>query len=85
MRLFIKNFYAIRLLKVRKLNLEGFKPTKFFFLNVKFNVGARRGKPVIFQIDAAAMSQAGYQFYCSENGVWLVDDVPPEYLNKIES
>lgn len=46
-------------------------------------VGARHGKPVVFVVDAAAMYQAGYNFYCSDNGVWLVDAVPPEYLHKI--
>ncbi|MDZ7958488.1 MAG: RNA 2'-phosphotransferase [Aulosira sp. DedQUE10] len=47
------------------------------------NVGARHGKPVVFAVDAAAMHQAGYNFYCSDNGVWLVDNVPLEYLQKI--
>lgn len=47
------------------------------------NVGARHGKPVVFAVDAAAMHQAGYIFYCSDNGVWLVDNVPPEYLQII--
>jgi putative RNA 2'-phosphotransferase len=46
-------------------------------------VGARHGKPVVLIVDAAAMYQAGYVFYCSDNGVWLVDHVPPEYLNQI--
>ena len=43
-------------------------------------VGARHGRPVIFAVDAAAMQQAGHLFYCSANGVWLVDAVPPAYL-----
>ena len=43
-------------------------------------VGARHGRPVVFAIDAAAMHQAGYLFFCSENGVWLVDHIPSEYL-----
>lgn len=43
-------------------------------------VGTRHGRPVVFTINAAAMHEAGYTFYCSENGVWLVDRVPPEYL-----
>lgn len=46
-------------------------------------VGARHGKPVVFIVDAGAMYQAGYTFYCSDNDVWLVDSVPPEYLQKI--
>ncbi|MBW4472337.1 MAG: RNA 2'-phosphotransferase [Stenomitos rutilans HA7619-LM2] len=43
-------------------------------------VGMRHGRPVIFAIDAAAMHQAGFTFYCSDNGVWLVDEVPSCYL-----
>ena len=43
-------------------------------------VGARHGRPVLFQVDAAAMAQAGYLFYRSDNGVWLTDAVPPEFL-----
>lgn len=43
-------------------------------------VGSRHGKPVVLAIDAPAMHQAGYTFYCSDNGVWLVDSVPPEYI-----
>ncbi|NMG06012.1 RNA 2'-phosphotransferase [Brasilonema sp. UFV-L1] len=46
-------------------------------------VGARHGKPVVLLVDTAAMYQAGYKFYCSDNGVWLIDSVPPEYLQKI--
>jgi putative RNA 2'-phosphotransferase len=43
-------------------------------------VGMRHGRPVIFAIAATAMQQAGFIFYCSDNGVWLVDQVPPQYL-----
>ncbi|WP_013320447.1 RNA 2'-phosphotransferase [Gloeothece verrucosa] len=46
-------------------------------------VGQRQGKPVVFELDAAAMYQAGYQFFVSENGVWLVETVPPAYLRQI--
>lgn len=47
-------------------------------------VGARHGKPVVFVVNAETMHQAGYKFYCSDNGVWLVDAVPLEYLQKME-
>ncbi len=40
----------------------------------------RRCLPVVFAVDAAAMHKAGYTFYCSDNGIWLVDSVPSEYL-----
>lgn len=44
------------------------------------SVGARHGIPVVFTINANAMYNNGYRFYCSENGVWLVDFVPREYI-----
>ena len=47
-------------------------------------VGGRRGKSVLFEIDAEAMHQEGFEFYCSDNGVWLVDTVPPQYLKLID-
>ncbi len=46
-------------------------------------VGARHGRPVVFTVDTAAMRQAGHTFYRSDNGVWLVDHVPPEYLRQM--
>ena len=48
-------------------------------------VGARRGKSIIFQVNAMKMSEDGYEFYCSDNGVWLVNEVPPQYLQELES
>lgn len=48
-------------------------------------VGQRRGQPVIFEVSAAGMHSAGFMFFCSANGVWLVDNVPPEYLRVISS
>ncbi|WP_427157634.1 RNA 2'-phosphotransferase [Aliinostoc sp. HNIBRCY26] len=44
-------------------------------------VGMRHGRPVIFTVNSMAMYQARFTFYCSENGVWLVDHVPPQYLS----
>jgi putative RNA 2'-phosphotransferase len=46
-------------------------------------VGARHGRPVVFEVDAAAMHRDGFLFYRSANGVWLVDRVPPEYLHRL--
>ena len=44
------------------------------------SVGGRRGKPVIFAVDAAAMRGEDYEFFVSANGVWLVETVPPKFL-----
>jgi putative RNA 2'-phosphotransferase len=43
-------------------------------------VGRRYGKPVIFEIDTAAMLSEGFEFFVSANGVWLVEAVPPKFL-----
>jgi putative RNA 2'-phosphotransferase len=48
-------------------------------------VGARRGKPVVLVVDAAGLHAAGGVFYRSENGVWLIDEVPPERLRLLTS
>jgi putative RNA 2'-phosphotransferase len=45
-------------------------------------VGGRHGRPVVLEVDAAAMSRAGHQFYLSANGVWLVEYVAPEFLRR---
>ncbi|MBH0238214.1 RNA 2'-phosphotransferase [Methylobrevis albus] len=44
-------------------------------------VGARRGRPVVLAVDAAGMRVAGHVFFRSDNGVWLVDAVPPAFLS----
>lgn len=44
-------------------------------------VGRRHGEPFVYAVDAAAMSEDGFPFFLSENGVWLVDSVPPSYLS----
>lgn len=44
-------------------------------------VGGRYGKPVLLSIDAEAMQRDGFEFYQSANGVWLVDEVPPQYIS----
>ena len=48
-------------------------------------VGRRHGEPVILQVDAAAMHEQGCEFFLSENGVWLTDHVPPQFLSIINA
>lgn len=43
-------------------------------------VGTRRGAPVILTVAAAVMHADGHTFFRSDNGVWLVDAVPPRFL-----
>jgi putative RNA 2'-phosphotransferase len=53
-------------------------------LETAVKVGQRHGKPVVFNVQAGKMHQQGYLFYLSENGVWLTDIVPSEFLKLAE-
>ncbi|HZH91785.1 MAG TPA: RNA 2'-phosphotransferase [Pyrinomonadaceae bacterium] len=43
-------------------------------------VGARHGKPHLIRVESGRMHADGYEFYRSENGVWLAEHVPAKYL-----
>ncbi|NDO47650.1 RNA 2'-phosphotransferase [Clostridium sp. MD294] len=44
-------------------------------------VGQRHGKVVVLNVNAEKMVKHGYQFYLSDNGVWLCEKVPCQYLS----
>lgn len=46
-----------------------------------FSVGKRHGSPVILKIQAKKMHLANYSFYQSQNGVWLTEKVPLEFID----
>jgi putative RNA 2'-phosphotransferase len=48
---------------------------------VTLQVGGRHGKPVLLTIRAGEMHRAGHEFRCSANGVWLVAQVPPQFID----
>ena len=45
-------------------------------------VGRRYGKPVLLKIKAVDMYEKGYKFYQADNGVWLTEHVPYEYIQE---
>lgn len=45
------------------------------------NVGSRRGNALILSIRSGEMYREGLEFYCSENGVWLANEVPTKYID----
>jgi len=47
---------------------------------VTLQVGGRHGRPALLTIRAGEMHRAGFVFRCSANGVWLVDHVPPQFI-----
>ena len=53
-------------------------------IQTAIRVGMRHGKPVVFAVDTVAMQEAGFLFFLSANGVWLVHSVPPDCLPEVE-
>ena len=45
-------------------------------------VGSRHGKVAILIVDSAKMHSLGYEFYLAENGVWLTERVPVEFIKE---
>jgi len=54
-------------------------------LETAIKVGQRHGKPVVFRVLAEQMYDDNFQFFMSENGVWLTDHVPTNYLELKEN
>lgn len=44
------------------------------------SVGGRHGKVIILDVLAKEMHNDGFKFFCSDNNVWLTDNVPTKYL-----
>jgi len=71
---------------VESIQLVGLKPQARQHVHLLLDeatalrVGQRHGKPFIFRIDALAMHARGFKFYLSDNGMWLTDQVSPEFL-----
>ena len=49
-------------------------------IETAINVGKRHGKPVVFKISSGLMQKENFEFFVSENGVWLTNNVPAKYL-----
>jgi putative RNA 2'-phosphotransferase len=54
-------------------------------IEIAKKVGIRHGKLAILKIDAKSMQQESFIFFCSENNVWLCDNIPSKYISKISS
>jgi putative RNA 2'-phosphotransferase len=48
--------------------------------NTAAKIAQRRGRAVVLEIRAGEMHRVGHIFYRSANGVWLVDHVPPSFI-----
>ena len=69
---------------------EGLRPGSRLYVHLSgdyqmaVKVGQRHGVPAVLKVDAGQMAWDGYVFYLSENGVWLVKEVPAKYLETIK-
>jgi putative RNA 2'-phosphotransferase len=73
---------------IASIMAEGLKKGKRHHVHLSEDVetariGARRGKPVILQVDAGKMHGQGFKFFLSANGVWLADSVPAVFLSRM--
>ncbi|ASA54846.1 RNA 2'-phosphotransferase [Vibrio gazogenes] len=65
---------------------EGLKPQQRQHVHLSADketavtVGQRYGKPVILKIKSQLMYEQGFEFYISENGVWLTSYVPSKFI-----
>ena len=51
-------------------------------IKTAIEVGKRHGKVIVLEVDSKKMIRDGYEFYLSENGVWLTKSVPVGYLRE---
>jgi len=47
------------------------------------SVGSRHGKPLVLEVQAGLMRQQGFVFYLTANKVWLIKEVPPQFLRRM--
>ncbi len=71
---------------VESIKMEGLRSQKRQYVHLSPNektaiaVGKRHGKPIVLIIRSGEMARQGYEFYLSENGVWLTPSVPAAYI-----
>ena len=68
------------------IRAEGLRPGRRQYVHLSPDaatataVGRRHGRPAVLRVAAGRMRAAGYEFYLSDNGVWLTDAVPAEFI-----
>ena len=68
----------------RKIRFLAAAPASRAAATQKRTGGVRRDwQTVVIEADGCAIRHGGRDFYLSENGVWLVERVPPRYLERL--
>jgi len=74
---------------IRAIQQKGLKKMTRLYVHMTDDIeaaisaGMRKGVPIVFRINAGLMNDMGHTFYQSDDGVWLVEYVPPEYLMRM--
>lgn len=76
---------------IRAINVEGLRKMSRQHVHLSqdietaYNVGGRHGgSTFVLGVDAKRMYLDDHQFFLSENGVWLTDSVPRQYLTPVD-
>lgn len=73
-----KNLHSISINGLKKMNRNHVHLSSD--ITTASKVGQRYGTPKVLRIKALDMVKDGYDFYCSENNVWLTDSVLSKYI-----
>ena len=71
----IDSIFRIGLQKRKRHHVHLSKDTE-----TAIKVGQRHGTPIVLQVVAGEMNREGFEFFESDNGVWLTDKVPVRFL-----
>lgn len=84
-------YHGTQMMSMNSIKKHGLKSMRRAYVhlskdkNTAINVGGRRGDTIIvFEIDGNQMKHDGYKIWESENGVILVEEVPPKYIKMSE-
>lgn len=83
-------YHGTSMKSIPSIAKQGLTPMSRLYVHLSENqeiareVGARHGQEIVLTIDAAAMVKDGLRIYRAENGVYLTDFVPTEYLRVLD-
>ncbi|MBB4250448.1 RNA 2'-phosphotransferase [Rhizobium sp. BK008] len=81
-------FHGTSLTNWQSIEREGLKKMQRHHVHLSADVDTakivarrRKGEYIILRVDAARMFSEGHSFFVSDNGVWLAESVPVQYLS----
>ncbi len=80
-------FHGTALPAIKDIERVGILPMRRQYVHLSLDtktakkVGGRHGKAIVLVIKSGDMARAGHKFYLSDNGVWLTDTVPVDYID----